>query len=69
MDSVPGLVALAQAGILEVHPWNSRVARLEQPDQVIFDLDPDEALPFSRVGRGGPARAGAADASSASRAS
>ena len=49
MDSVPGLVALAQVGILEIHPWNSRVARLEQPDQVIFDLDPDEALPFSRV--------------------
>jgi len=49
VDSVPGLVALAQAGILEVHPWNSRVARIEQPDQVILDLDPDEALPFSRV--------------------
>jgi bifunctional non-homologous end joining protein LigD len=49
VDSVPGLVALAQAGILEVHPWNSRAERLEQPDQVIFDLDPDEALPFSRV--------------------
>ena len=46
---MPGLIALAQAGILEVHPWNSRVARLEEPDQVIFDLDPDEALPFSRV--------------------
>jgi bifunctional non-homologous end joining protein LigD len=49
VDSVPGLVALAQAGILEIHPWNSRVGRLEEPDQVIFDLDPDEALPFSRV--------------------
>jgi bifunctional non-homologous end joining protein LigD len=49
VDSVPGLVALAQAGILEVHPWNARLARLEQPDQVILDLDPDEALPFSRV--------------------
>jgi bifunctional non-homologous end joining protein LigD len=49
VDSVPGLVALAQAGILEIHPWNSRVAHLEQPDQVILDLDPDEALPFSRV--------------------
>jgi bifunctional non-homologous end joining protein LigD len=49
VDSVPGLVALAQAGILEIHPWNSRAAHLEQPDQVIFDLDPDEALPYSRV--------------------
>jgi bifunctional non-homologous end joining protein LigD len=49
VDSVPGLVALAQAGILEIHPWNSRAATLEQPDQVIFDLDPDVALPFSRV--------------------
>ena len=49
VDSVPGLVALAQAGILEIHPWNSRASQLEQPDQVIFDLDPDEALPFSRV--------------------
>jgi bifunctional non-homologous end joining protein LigD len=49
VDSVPGLVALAQVGILEIHPWNSRAGRLEEPDQVIFDLDPDEALPFSRV--------------------
>jgi bifunctional non-homologous end joining protein LigD len=49
VDSVPGLVALAQVGILEIHPWNSRRGHLEQPDQVIFDLDPDEALPYSRV--------------------
>ena len=49
VDSVPGLVALAQVAILEIHPWNSRAGRLEEPDQVIFDLDPDEALPFSRV--------------------
>ena len=49
VDSVPGLVALAQVGILEIHPWNSRTSHLEQPDQVILDLDPDEALPFSRV--------------------
>lgn len=49
VDSVPGLVALAQAGILEVHPWNSRIAAIDQPDQFILDLDPDEALPFSRT--------------------
>ena len=47
--SHPSQQTLAQAGILEVHPWNSRVSDLERPDQAILDLDPDEALPFSRV--------------------
>jgi bifunctional non-homologous end joining protein LigD len=32
-----------------VHVWNSRVPQLERPDQWVFDLDPDEDLPFVRV--------------------
>ncbi|MGQ0636329.1 MAG: DNA ligase D [Planctomycetaceae bacterium] len=44
-----GLISLVQIGVLEIHVWGSRVDRLERPDRLIFDLDPDEAVVFSRV--------------------
>jgi bifunctional non-homologous end joining protein LigD len=43
------VVELAQIGGLEVHPWGSRNETLEQPDRIIFDLDPDEAIPWSAL--------------------
>ena len=43
-DSVPAIVALLQMGVLELHPWGSRVQRLGFPDRIIFDLDPDDAV-------------------------
>ncbi|MET0733040.1 MAG: non-homologous end-joining DNA ligase [Casimicrobiaceae bacterium] len=45
--SVAAVVALVQWGVIEFHPWGSRVPRLERPDQLVFDLDPDDALPWS----------------------
>ncbi|WP_437679222.1 non-homologous end-joining DNA ligase [Sorangium sp. So ce131] len=48
-DSAEALVSLAQMGILEIHTWNSTVSRLEQPDRVVFDLDPDPSVPWERV--------------------
>jgi bifunctional non-homologous end joining protein LigD len=47
--SLEGLLGLVQLGALELHVWGSRIATLEKPDFVVFDLDPDEALDFSRV--------------------
>ena len=44
------IVELAQIGVLEVHPWGSRNETLEQPDRIIFDLDPDEAIPWETLG-------------------
>jgi bifunctional non-homologous end joining protein LigD len=49
IDSVAGLMSLVQAGVVEIHPWGSRADRLDQPDRLIFDLDPGEGVPWSAV--------------------
>ncbi|MCG6156687.1 DNA ligase D [Rubinisphaera margarita] len=49
VNDLQGLAAVVQMGVLEMHPWGSRADRLEQPDRVIFDLDPDEAVSWPRV--------------------
>jgi bifunctional non-homologous end joining protein LigD len=49
VDGLPALVALVQLGVLELHVWGSRRDRLDRPDKLVFDLDPDEDLPFGRV--------------------
>ncbi len=47
--SATALVALVQWGVLEMHPWGSRRPHLERPDRLIFDFDPDEALPWKTL--------------------
>jgi bifunctional non-homologous end joining protein LigD len=48
-DDEAGLISLVQISALEIHAWGSRADRLEQPDRLVFDLDPDPALPWARV--------------------
>ncbi len=40
---------MVQMGVLEIHPWGSTVAKLEAPDIITFDFDPDVGLPWQRV--------------------
>ena len=49
ISDLAGLLALVQYGVLEFHVWPVRVDRLDRPDQVIFDLDPDTDVIWPRV--------------------
>jgi bifunctional non-homologous end joining protein LigD len=49
IDNLDGLLNLVQAGVVEIHPWGSRADRLDEPDRLIFDLDPGEDVPWSAV--------------------
>jgi bifunctional non-homologous end joining protein LigD len=49
IDDADGLVTCVQMGTIEFHGWGSSVATLEQPDRMVFDLDPDVDLGFEVV--------------------
>jgi bifunctional non-homologous end joining protein LigD len=49
IDDVTGLISLVQAGVVEIHPWGSTIDHLEQPDRLVFDLDPGENVPWEVV--------------------
>lgn len=49
VEDVAGIVAAAQIGALELHVWGAPNGELEHPDRLVFDLDPDESVPFAEV--------------------
>jgi bifunctional non-homologous end joining protein LigD len=49
IEDFDGVAALVQNGVVEIHIWGSKIDSIEKPDQIIFDLDPDEGLDIADV--------------------
>ena len=49
IDGLPSVIALVQLGVLEFHVWGARADRLDRPDRLVLDLDPDPDLPWTEL--------------------
>jgi bifunctional non-homologous end joining protein LigD len=49
LETPAALLGAAQMGVVELHTWNAVASRIVRPDRIVFDLDPDPALPWARV--------------------
>ena len=50
IEDARGYLALAQFGVIEFHAWGCHWRdHLEQPDRIIFDLDPGEGIKFRQI--------------------
>jgi bifunctional non-homologous end joining protein LigD len=49
VEDARGILSCVQMGTIEFHGWGSRVVKLEFPDRLVFDLDPDVGLDFNQV--------------------
>jgi len=49
VTDLPGIVSLVQIGVLEIHTWNCHRGKIENPDQLIFDLDPGPGVTWKQI--------------------
>jgi bifunctional non-homologous end joining protein LigD len=49
IEDIDGLIALVQAGVLEVHAWGSTIDSIDACDRLVFDLDPGPGVAWADV--------------------
>jgi bifunctional non-homologous end joining protein LigD len=52
IHDLKGLISLIQISALELHPWGSKIDKVENPDRIVFDLDPGPGVEWPRVCQG-----------------
>jgi bifunctional non-homologous end joining protein LigD len=49
VDDLEGVIALVQAGVLEIHTRGSSIEHLEEADRLVFDLDPGPGIGWKDI--------------------
>jgi bifunctional non-homologous end joining protein LigD len=49
LPDLAAVIRAVQYGAFEFHSWGSSLPRVDRPDRIVLDLDPDPALPWQSV--------------------
>lgn len=52
ITALSGLIAEVQMNTIEFHVWGSKYPKIDKPDMMVFDLDPDEKLDITKLREG-----------------
>jgi bifunctional non-homologous end joining protein LigD len=52
VEDLSGLIALAQAGVLEIHTWGTTAEEIDTCNRLVFDLDPGPGVTWKQLVEG-----------------
>lgn len=52
LKDITGLISEVQMNSFEFHVWGSQIPKYDNPDILVFDLDPDEGMSLKRIREG-----------------
>ena len=52
LTTISGLISEVQMNTIEFHIWGSQIPKINKPDMMVFDLDPDDKLDLDQLRNG-----------------
>ncbi|MDR7333800.1 DNA ligase D [Roseateles asaccharophilus] len=49
IHTLKGIVSAAQMNVVEFHTWNAKIGKIDQPDRIVFDLDPGDGVRWPQL--------------------